>query len=166
MTTKEQERDALNKIRELLGTLDADGWVNMAFRGVCDIAENNIRDDFADSPVELAEARGEELRKVNAELKKALAEAEDKQSAIDRHKEQSKRERKAYDECNAALRTERDKTYALLRELRKQFQIDLSGANSIILECCDESDSENFKKAVKIRKRAKYWLDRIEEMIS
>ena len=49
MTTKEQERAALEKIKAILATLDADGWVNTAFAGCVDDAESNICDDFADS---------------------------------------------------------------------------------------------------------------------
>jgi predicted RNase H-like nuclease (RuvC/YqgF family) len=56
MTTKQQERDALQKIREILETLDADGYVRTAFDGVLDIAETNIENDWACSLKEQVES--------------------------------------------------------------------------------------------------------------
>lgn len=56
MTTKAQERDALQKIREILETLDADGYVRTAFDGVLEIAETNIENDWACSLKEQVES--------------------------------------------------------------------------------------------------------------
>lgn len=56
MTTKQQERDALSRIREILETLDADGYVRTAFEGVLDIAETNIENDWACSLKEQVES--------------------------------------------------------------------------------------------------------------
>lgn len=56
MTTKAQERQALEKIREILETLDADGYVRTAFDGVLEIAETNIENDWACSLKEQVES--------------------------------------------------------------------------------------------------------------
>lgn len=56
MTTKAQERDALSRIREILETLDADGYVRTAFDGVLEIAETNIENDWACSLKEQVES--------------------------------------------------------------------------------------------------------------
>lgn len=56
MTTKQQERDALQKIREILETLDSDGYVRTAFDGVLEIAETNIENDWACSLKEQVES--------------------------------------------------------------------------------------------------------------
>lgn len=56
MTTKAQERDALEKIAEILSTLDADGYVRTAFEGVLEIAETNIENDWACSLKEQVES--------------------------------------------------------------------------------------------------------------
>jgi len=148
MTTKEQERDALNRIREILGTLDAEGWVNMAFRGVCDIAENNIRDDFADSPVE----RVEELETDRGNWK------DDAQHY--------KCEYEALKESYNKLQDKAVKRGNLIEEFRQIFTNDFEDANNLILENCENPDSIEFKKAVSARQDAKYWLDRIEEVVT
>lgn len=50
MTTKEQERQALSKIRKILESLDeGDSYVRKAFEGCVEDAEQNIKDDAWDS---------------------------------------------------------------------------------------------------------------------
>lgn len=64
MTTKQQEREALSKIRKIVDGLGEDSYLATAFAGCFDIAEQNIEYDFADSlkgRLELAEAKVEEL---------------------------------------------------------------------------------------------------------
>ena len=161
MTTKAQELETLGKIRELLGTLDADGWVNMAFKGVCDIAENNIRDDFGNSPVERVEELEKQLETAKKNMEnwksKAISLKADNShivNAIDaRRKEYEKLVLK-----NDALRK-------VLEDLKSNFEYDLTRANAEILDNCAEADSEIFKNAVALRKNAQYWSDKIGEVI-
>jgi len=47
MTTKQQERDALAKIEKILKSIDADGYVNIAFAGCVEDARRNIDEDAA-----------------------------------------------------------------------------------------------------------------------
>ena len=47
MTTKQQEREALAKIRKIVEGLGADSYVATAFEGCFEIAEENIENDFA-----------------------------------------------------------------------------------------------------------------------
>ena len=47
MTTKEQERKALEKIRKIVEELGEDSYVGTAFEGCFEIAEDNIENDFA-----------------------------------------------------------------------------------------------------------------------
>lgn len=63
-TTKADERAALLKIKTILAELDPDGYVNTAFEGCCDIAESNIKNDFANSYKTHCEYLQEELRKM------------------------------------------------------------------------------------------------------
>lgn len=46
MSTKEQEMEALQKIKEILSGIDPDGYVATALDGCLDIAEDNIGNDF------------------------------------------------------------------------------------------------------------------------
>lgn len=63
MMMKEDERKALKKIRELMGSLGSDSYVATAFEGCADIAESNIDNDFMWSMKQRAESAEEESRK-------------------------------------------------------------------------------------------------------
>ncbi|MDE5557382.1 MAG: hypothetical protein K2J32_06760 [Ruminococcus sp.] len=63
ITTKEQERKALAKIKEIMESLGENSYVGTAFEGCFEIAEENIEYDFADSmQARLKEAREEANR--------------------------------------------------------------------------------------------------------
>lgn len=71
MTTKEQERKALEQIRKIVAGLGEDSYVATAFEGCFEIAEENIRDDFACSMKQVAEANAkkvDEYMKIRDEL--------------------------------------------------------------------------------------------------
>ncbi len=66
MTTKEQEREALEKIKAIVEELGENSYVATAFEGCFEIAEQNIEYDAADSFKGLFEAaakKAEELRR-------------------------------------------------------------------------------------------------------
>ena len=48
MTTKDQERKALEQIRKIVNGLGEDSYIGMAFDGIFEVAESNIENDFAD----------------------------------------------------------------------------------------------------------------------
>ena len=56
MTTKEQERAALDKIEKILKTVDPNGWVATACAGCGDDARNNLDEDAAYSWKDRAES--------------------------------------------------------------------------------------------------------------
>ena len=66
--TKQQERDALMKIRSLVEQLGPNSYIATAFAGCFDIAESNIECDFGDS----YKAVAEDLKKKKTELEKKL----------------------------------------------------------------------------------------------
>lgn len=47
MVTKNDERKALEKIKKIVQDLGDDSYIAVAFEGCCDIAEENIDNDFA-----------------------------------------------------------------------------------------------------------------------
>lgn len=49
MSTKQQELEALKKIREIVAELGPDSYIATAFEGCFEIARSNIENDFADS---------------------------------------------------------------------------------------------------------------------
>lgn len=60
MTTKEQERQAIEKIRKIVEGLGENSYVGFAMEGVLELAEDNIREDTAYRlNTELCNARAE-----------------------------------------------------------------------------------------------------------
>ena len=57
MATKDQEREALQQIKAMVAGLGPNSYIATAFRGVFDIAEENIDNDFSGNPVEQAHTR-------------------------------------------------------------------------------------------------------------
>lgn len=67
ITTKEQERKALDKIRKIIADLGEDSYVAAAFEGCFEIAEQNIDNDWACSLKEQVESRDKEIFKLQLE---------------------------------------------------------------------------------------------------
>ena len=61
MATKDQERETLQQIKALVADLGPHSYIATAFRGVFDIAEENIDNDFSGNPVDHAQELGEQL---------------------------------------------------------------------------------------------------------
>ncbi len=83
MTTKEQERKALEQIRKIVEGLGENSYIGTAFEGCFEIAEQNIDNDFGCSMkqrAESAEKKAEEFRRAadyeGAETERARSEAE------------------------------------------------------------------------------------------
>lgn len=62
MTTKEQERQAIEKIRKIVEGLGENSYVGFAMEGVLELAEDNIREDTAYSMKKNAEIAWGERR--------------------------------------------------------------------------------------------------------
>lgn len=79
LTTKEQERKAIQKIRKIVNDLGETSYVGFAMEGVLEIAEENIENDAAFSlkrQLELAETREKERDIQNKALKEEIADLE------------------------------------------------------------------------------------------
>lgn len=77
ITTKEQERKAIEKIRKIIDELGENSYVGFAMDGVLELAEENIREDTAYSMkrrVEIAQERADEAKEENGKLKNELRE--------------------------------------------------------------------------------------------
>lgn len=77
--TKEQEREALKKIRKIVEELGSDSYIATAFAGCFEIAESNIENDFADSMKDRWLSADRKLNEANGtieELRDKLAESE------------------------------------------------------------------------------------------
>lgn len=75
MTMKEQERKALAQIKKIMGSLEADSYINTAFAGCLEIAEINIENDWACSMkdrAEQAEKKAAKLELDNRDLRDSI----------------------------------------------------------------------------------------------
>lgn len=95
MTTKEQERQAIEKIRKIVEGLGADSYVGTAMAGVLEVAEQNIEFDAAFS----LKAQAEMAAKEAAELKKTM---EQQEMELKDLRENLKRQREAAGEAMKA----------------------------------------------------------------
>ena len=69
MTTKDQERQAIEKIRKIVEGLGENSYVGFAMEGVLELAEENIRDDTAYSMKRSAEIAQEQTDELKEEIK-------------------------------------------------------------------------------------------------
>lgn len=76
MTTKAQEREALEQIKELVKGLGSDSYVGAAFDGCFEVAEENIENDFFTNAIEKAEGRVREDAMKTLHAEKAFAKRE------------------------------------------------------------------------------------------
>lgn len=79
MTTKDQERKALEQIRNIVTGLGEDSYIAAAFEGCWEVAEDNIENDFACNAMDRAAqaAYADMMKRLNEERKEAK-EAADK----------------------------------------------------------------------------------------
>lgn len=84
LTTKEQERKAIQKIRKIVEELGENSYVGFAMDGVLELAEENIRDDTAYSMKKRAEIAWERADKAEKENKNLKAETEDLKKTIEK----------------------------------------------------------------------------------
>lgn len=84
MTTKEQERQAIEKIRKIVEGLGENSYVGFAMEGVLELAEDNIREDTAYSMKKNAEIAWERADKAETENKDLKKEVEDLKKTVEK----------------------------------------------------------------------------------
>lgn len=143
MTTKDQERKALEKIRKIVEELGEGSYIGMAFEGCFEIAEENIENDFGCSWKQRAE-RAEHNSKVL-------------QNAADTYKS----ERDAVQKENASLRkkTLSEEDLARLANLVTAKRISLKEtmerAAKLIVDNAENPAGDDFKNALEDHRQAK-----------
>ena len=146
MTTKEQEMKVLQQVKKLLATIDPDGWVNTAFAGCISYAETNIENDFADSykaEAELYRARAEEYKKEANDAREAL-------QIMQARKIETKT---------------RDTIWNFLNYELSTAKVDARNAAAELLETCDNTESDEYKNALRKAQTAKRRAGRLQEML-
>lgn len=107
MTTKEQERKAIEQIRKIVEGLGENSYVGTAMEGVLEVAEQNIEYDAAFSlkgEKELAEKKEKEQAEIAQNLNKELEALKERcEHVADRHQEELKRLTKQLQEAQALV---------------------------------------------------------------
>lgn len=125
--TKDQEREALEKIKAILDTLGLDSYVGTAFEGCLEIAEENIENDFAFSMKQRVEAAVVE----NSRLKERVKELEDKLAESE----------KDYEAAYAAAHLVADEKDAEIQRLKTKVQ-ELSEKLASAEEALEDANEE------------------------
>lgn len=153
MTTKDQERDALKKIRKIVETLGEDSYIVTAFDGCFEIAEENIENDFACSMKqrwEAAEKEAEHFRELAGRLTDEL---------------ESTKKRLIEEEKKALSLSDLGTLKALLIVQETEAQKTVERSAEEIINFADDPSSENFKEAVKHHRAALRKIDKNSELI-
>ena len=82
MMTKEQEREVLKKIKELIDSTGADSYIEAAFDGCVELAEENITNDFLNSLKERADKAYADKLKAEADNKTIIEEMNNMKTKI------------------------------------------------------------------------------------
>ena len=152
--TKEQEREALEKIKAIVATLGPRSYVGTALDGCLEDAEVNIENDFGDS----MKARWQEAEK-------RVAQAVKETTAV---KEELEQVRKHLQTAESAVDFYRDKVldsddiadvFQLVGDKLAAIQEDIKTAAERIIEGAEEPESDAFKSAVKYHRASKENLE-------
>lgn len=101
MMTKQQEREALNRIRNILADAGADSYIGMAFAGCVEDAESNIENDWALSMAGRWQSAEQKLEAVKAEADGLRAEREAMRVELDRCNAEVEKLRKSAENLNS-----------------------------------------------------------------
>ena len=172
MTTKAQEKEALEKIKRIMDHLEEDSYIKIAFEGCLEDAESNILYDYADSMKkrwDSAEAKVLAGQRKIAELQDKLVESEKDYEAAHAVAHQIADEK---DEEIVALKSRllADDDLADISRLLSKKVLDLgkevSNAAERIVEGADQPESAAFRNAVKDHRAAKADLSLWNKILS
>lgn len=163
--TKDQEREALEKIKAIVEALGPDSYIGTALEGCFEIAERNIENDFACSMkrrAEAAERKAEELEKKvsaleldNRDLRLSIKKEKEEASAT----ETALRERVVSDDdLTDCIQMARDSAYGYREKMEE--------AAASVVELADDPSSPEFTKAVKDHRNAKTAYEYAEALAS
>lgn len=165
MTTKEQERKALEQIKKIVDSLGENSYVGTAFAGCFEIAEENIENDFACSMQERWLSVDRKLNEANGiieHLKDELAESEKDYEAAHAAAHEITEEKDAeISALRARILSDDDfrDLFQILSERRFTLDEEVKNAAERIVEAAGEPDSAAFKNAVTDHRAAKASLD-------
>lgn len=101
MMTKQQEREALERIKNVLADAGADSYIGMAFSGCVEDAESNIENDWALSMAGRWQNAERKLEAVKAEADGLRAEREAMRAELDKYNAEVEKLRKSAENLNS-----------------------------------------------------------------
>lgn len=181
MTTKEQERQAIAKIRRIVEGLGENSYVGTAMEGVLEVAEENIEYDAAFSlkgRTEVAERREKEQKEIAEKLNEELKALKDRyELLVDQKRQQEERLTKQLQEAQKwAERYEMPKEmfeglYQTLGEYQGHAEIEMNEAAILLANCVGEKNvspdihdaAKRFKEKRAIATKCKTLLKALNE---
>ena len=153
MTTKEQERKALAKIRKIVEELGENSYIGTAFEGCFEIAEDNIDNDFVCSMKQRAEGAEKNVEIISDELMNIKADV----SKLTTENEKLK--------AKILTTAEAEAIKAILSHSKLEAG-DMAGRSAQrIVELADNPDSAEFRQAVQDNRQSKKRLTECDTLI-
>lgn len=173
MATKEQERQAIQKIRKIVEGTGKNSYLATAMEGVLETAEENIEYDAAFSlkgRAEVAEKEAAELKKENEELRKAFSEMEERLAKL---AEENTRYSEAYERLKAYtipdwMQQELEKIVQTeIERVKREIRDAADGMAYVISDDGIKAEQEAVEQAKKYRKSRteEITLKRIQEFL-
>ena len=177
--TKDQEREALEKIKAIVEALGPDSYIGTALEGCFEIAEENIENDFACSMKQRVEAvvvENTRLKEKVKELEGKLSESEKDYEAAHAAAHEVAEEKDAEiaylkgkvaslaakvpsaDDLTDCIQMARDSAYGYREKMEE--------AAASVVELADDPSSPEFTKAVKDHRNAKTAYEYAEALAS
>jgi len=154
MSTKEQERKALEQIRKIVDGLGPDSYIATAFDGCFEIAEENIENDFACSMKQRVEAVVVENAKLRDKIKMLELDKRDLRLAIKKEKEDSSVRETALQE-KVLSDDDLCDCQQLVSDHISTYRAELNEAAERIIDLADNPASKEFQDAVRDHRNAK-----------
>lgn len=153
MMTKQEERAALAKIEKIIKAAGPDSYIGMAFAGCCEIAADNIENDFGNSLHACLEAREKELKEVKQLLYNHERECERLERCINRMQKEA-------DESRDRLKAAKEKQlpddlyidlYLEINDKMMQVETDMQDTAEKLSYCdpANEADRETIASLIK-----------------
>ena len=163
--TKEQERETLSKIKQMVEELGPQSYIAAAFEGCFDVAEQNIEDDFACSMKQRAETAEQQLAYNRRELDDAKKRLKELGGLVDSLKEQLRQKEIKLAKYSLPADLYRD-LWMFVTDEAKVSRERMASAADIMSEMADAPQDIAFTRAVTIYREAKERAQSCERMAS
>ncbi|MCU6701276.1 hypothetical protein [Muriventricola aceti] len=159
--SKDQELEALERIKAIVESLGPDSYVGTAFEGCFEIAEDNIGNDFACSMKQRVEAvvvENSRLKEKVKELEEKLAESKKNYEGVRSFSREVVAEKDAeISRLKALALSDDDLTdcIQMAREAAYGYLLEMEKAAASVVELAEDPTSPEFVQAVKDHRNAK-----------